>query len=480
MIKNREKIFSYILLACFILSMITDWYRVLVITTFVLLVVMVLDKMGRGVVLRELVALHTSFVCLLMPLMGYIFYTRDFQLSRIWVKYMPVPESVYFGFACPANIGFIFALTYPMLNKFERDEGEQLENLLNRARKILKLIPSIGIYLMVLGVFSLSFSSLLPSVIQFAFYLFFFAAFSGLLYVYYAPKFKRKVLVLSLFAIVIFANALQSGMFTIIAYMGITIISFFFVGKRISLIKKISVFIIGIFLVFLLQNVKHAYRAKTWAGSYEGNKATLFFSLVQEQFTGRREQPFVEAFFPVYVRGNQGFNVSLVMRRIPYQQDYDGGKNLFINMLSSFVPRVFWTDKPEAGGKFNMKYYAGYEIEGWSTNVGPLGEAYGSFGTVGGVIFMVALGALIRFFYRMVFRISHKIPLVIFWIPMIFYQITYSAEADTLQITNSIAKSAVFVWALYAVWPKIFGVVKSSFRTSKTAMHALKREFAKE
>ena len=478
--KNSEKIFSYILLTVFILSLITDWHRIYVLITFTLLIVMVLEKMGRGIVLRELVALHTCFVSLLMPLVGYVYYTQDYHLSRIWVKYMLVPEEMYFGYAVPATVGFITTLCWPMKAQKEQDQGSGLKRLLERSRGILKYIPSLGIYLMVLGILSLNFSSMLPVIVQFAFYLFFFAAFSGLLYVYYAPQFKKKVLILTLFSIVIFFNALQSGMFTIIAYMGITMVSFFFIGKKISFYKKISVFAFGIILVFVLQSVKHGYRLKTWSGNYEGNKASLFFSLIKEQFSERKEEKFIDVFFPLYVRGNQGFNITMVMRRIPQQQGFDGGKNLLISLVSSFVPRVFWQDKPEAGGKFNMKYYAGYEIEGWSTNVGPLGEAYGSFGVGGGIIYMVLLGALIRFFYLTVFRIGNKIPLLIFWIPMIFYQITYSAEADTLQITNSIAKSAFFIWMLYRIWPKMFGVIKNTFNASKKTRQELQRDFAKE
>ncbi len=53
---------------------------------------------------------------------------------------------------------------------------------------------------------------------------------------------------------------------------------------------------------------------------------------------------------------------------------------------------LFWPDKPMAGGKYNMKYYTGINIVGWSTNVGPLGEAWGSFGKVGGIIYMFFIG----------------------------------------------------------------------------------------
>ncbi|WP_315819863.1 hypothetical protein [Paraflavitalea speifideaquila] len=166
------------------------------------------------------------------------------------------------------------------------------------------------------------------------------------------------------------------------------------------------------------------------------------------------------AVFNTYIRTNQGFNVALVMRRIPSYQPYDNGNNLFKVMAASIVPRFLWPDKPEAGGKFNMKYYAGYSIKGWSTNIGPLGEAYGSFGVVGGILFMFLLGIFIRWSYKLVFTISKRIPLLICWIPVLFYQITYSGETDTLQILNSLVKSAFFIWLLYKLLPGWFGIEK--------------------
>lgn len=461
--KGRQKIFSILLILILILSMLTNLNRLLVIALNVLLTLMVLDKLGRGIILRELIALHSAFICLLMPLVGYIYYGEDHLLSRIWVKYMLVPEDIYFGFTLPATAGFVLTLCWPSANRRWSDEGEPLKQLLSRSGNILRMVPKVGLYLMTIGVFSMMFSFILPVTVKFFFTLFFIAAFTGFLYIYFLPDFKSKTYVLLIFGTIIFINALQSGMFTVVAYMTITLVSFFFVGKKIKFWKKITVFIVGLFMTFTLQNVKLAYRKQTWLNEYEGNKATLFLKLISDQFKTNEGLSLEDAFFPIYTRGNQGFNITLVMRRIPLQQDFDGGEHLFVTIFSSFVPRVFWPDKPEAGGKFNMLYYAGFNIEGWSTNVGPLGEAYASFGVIGGIIYMTVLGAVIRWSYVLMFRISQKIPLLLFWLPVVFYQVTYSAESDTLQILNSIVKSGLFVWVLYRLLPLWFGIVKSPF-----------------
>src|SRR4029077_12742263 len=134
---------------------------------------------------------------------------------------------------------------------------------------------------------------------------------------------------------------------------------------------------------------------------------------------------------PVYMRTNQGYNITVVMRRIPANQDFDNGNHLILTAASALVPRLIWPDKPKAGGQESMKYYTGYNIEGWSTNVSPLGEAYGSFGPIGGILYMFGLGLFIRWVYKKVFITAQKLPLLVLWIPVLFYQITYSMETDS-------------------------------------------------
>jgi len=249
-------------------------------------------------------------------------------------------------------------------------------------------------------------------------------------------------------------------MFTIVAYMGITIFSFFQLGKHSSMLKKTSYLMLAVVFFIVLQNVKLIYRTKTWGGTFEGNKAELFSSLIVDNLQKGNDLFSEKALFPIYSRTNQGFNVGLVMRKIPSIQPFDGGDRLMIVFASAFVPRFLWPDKPEAGGKFNMYYYAGWRIEGWSTNIGPLGEAYGSFGETGGILYMIILGFFIRWVYLRVFKLSIKTPLLICWLPVLFYLITSSSETDSLQILNSIVKSAVFIWLLTKLIPKWFAIEK--------------------
>lgn len=443
----------------FLLSFFTGWYHLLTIGLMIVVVISMLDNLGKGVVLREIIAMHICFVCLIMPLVGYDIFNVDNRMARMFIKYMPVSEATYYDFALPAVSGFILALCWPVLTRTYSDKGQFMRKTIEKARVILRGKTFTGLYLLIIGTIMFQVSKFLPAVVQFVFQLMFFAGFAGYLYVFYQDTFRYRRLILIFFTLFIIATALSSGIFTVVAYMSLTLFSFFFLGRKIKLWKKILLFMTGTLVLLIIQMVKPAYRTATWGTSYSGNKAALFGELIADKIVNPSLES-ADAFFPIYVRVNQGFNVALVMRRFPDKQPFDKGVNLLTNFASALVPRVLWPNKPEAGGKFNMMYYTGIYLNGWSTNVGPLGEAYGSFGVNGAIAYMIFLGWFIRWSYAQVFKLARKTPLLIFWIPVLFYQVTYAAETDTLQIMNSLFKSAFLIWLMYKYIPRWFGAEK--------------------
>ena len=107
--------------------------------------------------------------------------------------------------------------------------------------------------------------------------LLFFSSFAGILYIYYSPSFPLKNILLILFSIFIIGLTIESGVFTVVVYMGITLFSYLFLGKRYALWKKFLVFIVGCFLLFITQNVKTSYRNVTWRGKEVDNKTSFVF-----------------------------------------------------------------------------------------------------------------------------------------------------------------------------------------------------------
>jgi hypothetical protein len=469
----RYYIWSVAQLVILALSITTNWYDTLVYVINIVTVLMVLDKLGKGIVLREIIAMHCVFICLLMPLVGFNVYNTTNGLALLWVRFMPIQKDIYFTYCLPAVTGFSLFLTWPIKSERSTDVGIALQKKVERIKTQLNGNHRLGIYLMAIGIVTFYFIRFAPLGLQYVFNLFYFSSFAGFLYVYFSGKFMYKHILLILFALFTLMVALNSGMFTIVAYMGMTLFSFFFMGKKASMLKKTVYFLAGFLVLGIIQTVKPAYRREITLHP-DRNQAQVFINLVDKRLSSMDNLVSPDNYFFLYYRANQGFNIGLVMRVFPKKKAFDNGSYLMLKIASSFVPRLLWPDKPIAGGLENMKYYADVEIKGYATNVGPVGEAYGSYGVAGGIIFMMALGLFIRFAYKAVFSIGQRLPLLILWIPVMFYQVTYSSENDTLQILNSLLKSAFFIFVLYKLFPKLFKPVVKVAVDDKSSSSGIK------
>lgn len=462
----RRNLFISFIVLLFLLSLVTNWYYELSVLLLAATVFTTLDKLGKGIVLRELVVLHAVFACLIMPIVGYEVYNQHNRLARSFLKYMIVPKEQYFGFVLPAVSAFALAICWPITkNDHTLDEGATFQHLVREVKKKLATYPLAGTVLIVIGILMFYITEYLPVGFKFVANLFYSGCFSGVLYIYYSPSSRSKKLLLLLFALFILWTAVQSGVFTIIAYMGITLFSFFFIGKRSPFWKKLLACLVSVLFLFIIQNIKSGFRKVAWKSNFSGNKTEVFSDIAYDKLSNLDKLIDVNTLFPTYIRTNQGFNIALVMRWVPAFQNFDGGSRLALITASSLVPRLFWPDKPEAGGQESMHYFTGWRIRGFSTNVSPIGEAYGSFGVWGGICFMFSLGIFIRWVYKKVFVIALRTPLLVLWIPVLFFQVTYSMETDTLQILNSLLKSAFFIWLLYKAFPSWFGVIKKNARS---------------
>ncbi len=160
------------------------------------------------------------------------------------------------------------------------------------------------------------------------------------------------------------------------------------------------------------------------------------------------------------------------MQRIPAHQDFDDGNHLLLTSASALVPRLLWPDKPEAGGKESMKYFTGLNITvGQPMSVRSEKRMEVSVRLVAFFICSFS-GLFIRWVYKRVFVIAQRLPLLILWIPVLFYQVTYCMETDSLQIFNSLLKGAFFLWLLYKLVPGWFGKAVKQCQCSEISRSA--------
>jgi hypothetical protein len=437
-----------------------DMSRLLIGLISITALISIIDKLGKGIALRESIAMLYIITCLVMPVLGYDYYNSNFFFARIYKFTMRVPETVYFPYVLPAVSAFCFTLTFPIQSKVVSDDLPLLENILSRIRAILDGDKYVGISIMGAGLLSFLVWSALPVSVQYFSIVLFFACYASLLYIYYTPNRANKKGLILFFAAFVLYYSISVGMFTLVVYMSITISSFFLVGLRMQLWKKVSILASAIFIVVVMQATKTAFRAVV-SKDPSVERVEVFAELFVDNLTNSKVLFEPNAFWQVYLRMNQGLIISNVMNRFPLVKPHDGGDVLLQSLLASFIPRIFWPDKPTADGRFNMRYFAGMNLnKRTSMNVGPIGEAYGSFGPIGGIAFMAFIGFAIRWIYGLIFALSRTIPLIIFWIPVLFFQITYSAETDTMQIFNSTIKISIIMALLYVLLPWWFGRAK--------------------
>lgn len=413
---------------------------------------------SKTITILEVISLNICILYLVMPVVGYAFFTENNELASVWVKFMFVGEQEYFGYMIPAAASYFIGLFWKNKKQDELNSDIGIKDLLKKIKLSDNQSFTIGLALVVSGLvlylLTTTFNVISIGLVGFFGYL---ILFPGFLYIYFNQTIKHRWIYVSLLFLFLMVDSISRGMFTVFIYMGATVSSLILIGKNISFTNKMLLTFVSLVFLMFIQNFKSAIRQKMWYGG--GQRDTSLNMLNEEaskslQSLSGTVDP--ASFFQVYVRMNQGFYVSVIQDRMPSKQGYSKGKPIAKVLLSSFVPRILWPDKPKSGGRFNMKHYANITLTGYAADVGPFGEAYGNFGPRYGCIYMLFLGLLINKFFYKIMTYAQKYPHLILWIPLFFYTITYSGENDTLAIVNWIVKSSVFVFVLYKAVPNIF------------------------
>jgi len=199
----------------------------------------------------------------------------------------------------------------------------------------------------------------------------------------------------------------------------------------------------------LMQSVKTDYRKEAWKG--ENGGFVYFAQLIADRVSNPSKMFGEKASFAGAVRLNQGWLVGCTMYFVPDKHPYADGETIWKSLLAAAVPRFIWPDKPETGGKANLKRFWGYTLSGYSMNIGPLGEAYGNFGKAGGIIYMFFYGLFFNFILSQVLKMTRKRPTIILWVPFLFSgSITF--ETDVLGTSGVLLKGLLFTWIIFKIF----------------------------
>ena len=151
----------------------------------------------------------------------------------------------------------------------------------------------------------------------------------------------------------------------------------------------------------------------------------------------------------VVSRLNQGRLMSLVLRYVPSQQAFVQGETIWTAAKGALIPRLFWPDKPKAGGVENIRRFMGVENLNHSINLGVVGEAYVNYDTgIDFVVFLICYVLFFRLLLLFMTQQSNKFPFLLLLLPSLFFMVNF-VEKDVAIMLNHVVKQGMI---LGGVW----------------------------
>jgi hypothetical protein len=223
--------------------------------------------------------------------------------------------------------------------------------------------------------------------------------------------FKTEKLTFNMWAVTIFLTIMTFGKALLAGNRGSLLSSFFmiglafaFSGKKLNLNQKILT--AGILLIFVFGGMIYGTTFRGVKESEEQSNFDDYLTNIEKTISSIGSQDFskvleqggyalaerLDAVSPLAVV------VSNYERLAPYEESYDLDNNISKDLVTFFIPRLIWNDKPVASEprKYGDLYFSFGEN---SFTVTPIGDLLRNFGEIGIPIGMLIFGILLRTIY---------------------------------------------------------------------------------
>jgi len=393
------------------------------------------NNIGKTIDIRDLVVLIPSVQWILGAWLSYSFSTDNV------FYYMSVDEKTYMSYVVPAVFVFMIAIYINIGKKVNLNDVLQKIELQQQKNINTDLI------FIIVGIIANIVIPYSPSSLMFFVFLTGNLQYVGVFLLLYNKERKNKKKIFTGVILIMAFLALSRGMFQLLLlwFVFLFIITSFL--KTTTNRKKVLIAISMLVLAFLIQSVKSEYRQLTWAEeNTEKSKTSIFSDLVSQRFSRTDLLTSEENINNIIGRINQGWIISRVMSHVPLYESFARGETIMDGIKATLLPRFIYANKTKAGGRKNFERFTGRKLVGaTSMNLSVLGEAYANFGKVGGIVFMFFFGLFLNLVYTYINSIFKKIPIMLFFIPLIFLQVV-KAENDFAIILNHLVKSVIFVF----------------------------------
>jgi hypothetical protein len=395
-------------------------------------------QLGKSLPIMELMLLIAGLQWIIGPVIEYYAPSMHFKY------YMYVPEPVYMGYIVPAYLAFA-GIVFFKLKKL---------TIINLPVWNFAQYERYGLAIFIIGVAFDIFGGYLPGALAFFAFILSNFKFAGAIILYFSTNKKLKNL-FYVSIVYLFLISLARAMFHDFILWSIFFYMFWAIRKQPSLKYIFFTFIVGGLFVVTLQTVKTAYRAEVWGG-YSGNKIALFSGLFFESLLNNpiaSEDEGIDT--QNNVRLNQGWIISAIMDHVPEEQPFFEGKTITDALSASLLPRFLAPDKVIAGGRENFRNFTGLQIgDGTSMGISIIGEAYGNYNVIGGIIFMGIWGWILVTVWLFLVKYGYKNPLFFAVLPIVFLQVI-KAETELVVVLNHMTKSLIVVFAFFYFAKKV-------------------------
>jgi len=395
--------------------------------------------MGKRVEIRDVIVLMATMQWILGPAMAYHLFPEH------PLFYMAVDEKQYMNFIVPACYALVIGLYLPLSSN--RIVGEIQ---FDKVREFVSDKPKLAYILIGMGLFFNAIRKFMPGSLEFFFFLLGNMQFVGLFLLMLTPAAKFKWILFGFVMFLLISNSVLQGMFHQLLLWLIFLFLIMALIFRFSFYTKTLFFLVGLILVTLIQSMKDDYREETWYKTELSNSKQNIF---RDVFMKRVNNPSAifegEMMNNMNTRLNQGWIIARILNHVPENEPFAEGETVKKALTAAVLPRILNPNKVVAGGKVNFERFTGtYINKKTSMDLSIAGEAYANFGVSGGVLFLFLLGLFYNLVLIRILKISLKHPVLILWIPLLFFQVI-KAETDFSTVLNHLIKSAVVVAAVF-------------------------------